>query len=106
MGLLKKEDPKTAERFPKDPEGYKTPARDTLKEAAEADPSLAEELKKLLAEYQSAAEKAGIAQTATVIGDGAVNQGDGSAAAGAGGMAVSGNVGGNISVGSGTDKEK
>ena len=106
MGLLKKEDPKTAERFPKNPEGYKTPASDTLKEAVEAEPSLADELKKLLAEYQSAAEKAGVAQTATVIGDGAVAQGNGATAAGAGGMAVGGNVGGNISVGSGTGNEK
>ena len=100
MGRVEEDDPKTAERFPADPDGYRVPLKDTLTEAARKDPDFAEALRDLLAEYREAASAAGITtQTATVIGDGAVVQGQGSAGAGAGGVAVVGNVGAGVSTG-------
>ncbi len=106
---IKGTDPRTAQKFPDNPGGYKAPLADVLDETLQADPDLAAQLKGMLDSYKEAAQvyaaTTGDSYHAEVHGDGAIAQA-GSVAAGAGGVAVSGDVEGGIRVGvQGTDKE-
>lgn len=105
LAQVKDEAPRTAKKFPENPEGYKTPMEDVLQETIEADSDFAEELKTLLAEYEKAAESyevgSGATHRATLEGSGAIAQGAGAVSAGEHGFAVGGDVGGSISTGSG-----
>jgi len=49
--------PRTAQKFPENPEGYKAPLTDALDEAVQADADLAAKLKALLEEYEAAAKE-------------------------------------------------
>ncbi len=82
---------KNAERFEQDPEGYRTPVADALKERLAADPDLAAELRTLLERLEKVAASAGVTIVNTGSGTVATHGGVG---AGQGGMAVGGNVGG------------
>jgi len=96
----KKVDPRTAQKYPENPEGYKAPLADVLDEAVQADADLAAKLKALLAQYEEAAKEhaaaTGASYQATVTGSGAIAHGAGAVAAGAGGVAVGGDVEGGI----------
>ncbi len=98
-----------AGEFEKDSETCQKPVEKALDAELQADPDLAAQLKGLLASYKEAAQEhaatTGDSYRAEVHGDGAIAQ-DHSAVAGAGGVAVSGDVEGGIRVGvQGTDKE-
>lgn len=101
-------DPKTAataDEFVEDPETYKKPLEKKLKEAAQADPALAEQLKTLLAQYETAAQAyaaaKGTSYQANLQGSGAIAQGEGAKSVGARGVMVGGNVAGHIITGDG-----
>ena len=103
---VRKVDPRTADKFPDNPEGYQAPMKDVLQEAVEADPDFAAELKARLEEYKEAtreyAAQTGQSYEALLEGSGAIAQGAGATAAGAGGVAIGGSVGGSVSTGSGS----
>ena len=88
-----------AEGFEEDPETYEKPVEKELDKEVEADAEFKAQLEALLARFEEQARAhaaaAGRAYQATVTGSGAVAQ-DGSAAAGAGGIAVGGKVSGSI----------
>lgn len=95
--------PRTAQKFPENPEGYKAPLTDILDEAVQADADLAAKLKALLEEYEAAAKEhaaaMGTRYQAILTGSGAIAQGPGATAAGASGVAVGGDVQGRIHLG-------
>ncbi|NIO69122.1 MAG: hypothetical protein GTN71_08825 [Anaerolineae bacterium] len=95
--------PRTAQKFPENPEGYKAPLTDALDEAVQADADLAAKLKALLEEYEAAAKEhaaaMGTRYQAILTGSGAIAQGPGATAAGASGVAVGGDVQGRIHLG-------
>ncbi len=95
--------PRTAQKFPENPEGYKAPLTDALDEAVQADADLAAKLKALLEEYEAAAKEhaaaMGTRYQAILTGSGAIAQGPGATAAGASGVAVGGDVQGGIHLG-------
>ena len=87
-------DDRMATRFEENPEGYRVPVADAITEKAESDPDFAAQLSVLLQEYQKAAST----HTAAIqVKSGAVAT-QGSIAAGEGGVAVGGNVGGGITI--------
>jgi len=102
---VRKVDPRTADKFPENPEGYQVPMRDMLQETVEADPDFAAELKALVKDYDEAAQAhaaaTGTSYNAILEGSGAIAQGKGSVAASGGSVVVGENVGGSISTGSG-----
>jgi hypothetical protein len=79
-------------------EDFQAVLRVQLKKAMKKDETFAAELAELLEEAEAAAPAT---YRATVYGSGAIAQGEGTAAAGEGGIAVSGKVGGSVSTGSG-----
>jgi hypothetical protein len=95
--------PRTAQKFPENPEGYKAPLTDALDEAVQADADLTAKLKALLEEYEAAAKEhaaaMGTRYQAILTGSGAIAQGPGATAAGASGVAVGGDVQGGIHLG-------
>ena len=100
---VKKVDPRTAQKYPENPEGYKAPLTDVLDVAVQADADLAAKLKALLEEYEEAVKEyaaaTGTSYQANLTDSGAIAQGAGAVAAGAGGVAVGGDVEGGIHVG-------
>ena len=102
--------PRTAQKFPENPEGYKAPLTDILDEAVQADGDLAAKLKALLEEYEAAAkEHAAATRTryqAELHGSGAIAQGPGAVAAGAGGVAVGGDVQGGVHISGRKEKDE
>ncbi len=94
LDRVRKKDPRTAEKFAENPEGYQAPLKDLLQEEAAADPDFLAELKALLEEVKAESKAAGISYEGTVSGSGALSQGEGATSAGAGGIAVGGNAGG------------
>jgi hypothetical protein len=103
---VRKVDPRTADKFPENPEGYQVPMKDVLQETVESDPDFAAELRALVEDYEEAAKAhaaaSGTSYSATLQGSGAIAQGEGATAASGGSVAVGGNVGGNVSTGSGS----
>jgi hypothetical protein len=99
---VKQVDPRTAQKYPENPKGYTAPMTDALSEILQAEPDFAAKLKELLTKYDTAAKEhataTGKSYQAILTGSGAVAQ-DGSVAAGAGGVAVGGNVEGGIRLG-------
>jgi hypothetical protein len=79
LAKVRKTDPRTAEKFPENPEGYEAPMQDVLQETLEADPDFAEALKTHLETYQEAAKAyataSGTSYRASLAGDGAMAQG-------------------------------
>jgi len=98
-------DPRTAQQFPENPEGYRAPLTDVLDEITRADADFRARLKALLEQYEAAAREhataVGTTYGATVAGSGAIAQGEGAVAAGAGGVAVGGDAKGTIITGHG-----
>lgn len=93
-----KSDPAIArnvERFEKNPEGYQVPLADAIMEKLKADPDFSAQLSLLIEEYEEAASS--FAKTDIEVSSGAVATQDG-IAAGAGGVAVGGNVKGEITI--------
>jgi hypothetical protein len=103
LAKVRKTDPRTADKFPENPEGYEAPMQDVLQETLEADPDFAEALKAHLETYQEAAKAyataSGTYYQASLKGDGAIAQGEGATAAGKGATVIQGhgNVVGNHS---------
>jgi lipopolysaccharide biosynthesis regulator YciM len=91
-----------AGEFEQDPETYQKPVEKALTAEVQNAPVFAEQLKTLLARYEEEAETYAAAQgrmyKATVKGSGAIAQ-DHSVGAGAGGVAVGGDVHGSITAG-------
>ncbi len=82
-------DPKgeaVADEFTADPETYAKPVEKKLDELLQANAELKAELAALLAEYQVAAKAHAPSYQGQVIGSGALAQGDGATAVGAGGV--------------------
>ena len=92
IGLKK---PETAAEFPREPEVYQKPLEKALDAEMQADAKFARHLRVLLAQYEKTAQEydttRGNTYKGTVIGSGALAQGTGAAAAGAGGIAISDN---------------
>ena len=90
-----------ADGFKEDPETYEKPVEKELAKEVEADPAFAAQLQVLLEQYEQAAkdyaESTGRVYQATVSGSGAVAQ-DHSVAAGAGGVAIGGDVQGGVRI--------
>lgn len=103
LAKIKRADPRTADKFPENPEGYKAPMQDALQETLDADPDFAEALRMHLETYKEAAKAYAAASptsySANLEGDGAVAQGQGATAAGKGATVIRGhgNVVGNHS---------
>jgi len=91
---VRREAPRTARKFPEDPEGYKAPMMDVLQETREADPDFAAELRAMLEAYEERAQEhaaaSGRSYQAALEGDGAIAQGEGATAAGKGATVVRG----------------
>ena len=85
---------KNAERFEQNPETYQVPIADALAEKVKNDPDFAAQLAALLKDYEQALNTGA---TRIKVGKGAVAM-QGSVAAGAGGVAVAGNVQGGITL--------
>ena len=85
-----------AEQFAKNPETYKAPVADAVEEQIKTDPNFAAEMKALVESFDKAQKAAGV--TIVNTGSGAVAI-QGGVAAGAGGVAVGGNVSGGIIMG-------
>ncbi len=100
---VRKVDPRTADRFPQNPQGYQAPMEDVLQETLQADPDFAAELKALIEDYEEAAQKyaaaSGTSYSATLEGSGAIAQGPGAVAAGERGVAIGGDAQGPIITG-------
>jgi hypothetical protein len=84
---------KNAERFEKNPEGYKQPITDAVEEQIKADPDFAAQLRALLEEFQRAERAAGVSiatshVTATASSDGLA----------VGSISIGGSVGGDIEI--------
>jgi hypothetical protein len=94
LAKVRQTDPRTAEKFPKNPEGYEAPMQDVLQETLQADPDFAAALKTHLETYQEVAKAyataSGTSYQASLKGDGAIAQGPGATAAGQGGMIIQG----------------
>jgi hypothetical protein len=88
-------DARNAERFEENPEGYKIPVADAIVEKAEADPEFASQLSALLEAYKKAASSG--AEMMINAASGVVAT-QGGIAAGAGGVAVEGDVRGGITI--------
>jgi hypothetical protein len=93
-----------AAEFEQDPVTYQKPLEKSLAEAIVSAPELAGQLKALLTQYGQAsrqrAASSGPRYQATLSGSGAIAQGPGAQAVGAGGVMMGGNVGGNVITGS------
>lgn len=93
------EKPETAAEYPDAPETYQKPLEKALDAQVAADPDLAAQLEALLAQYEQAAQEhaaaTGRTYQATLSGTGAIAQ-DHSVAASHGGVAVGGDVHGDI----------
>ena len=107
-----RKDPKgevVAEGFKEDPETYEKPVEKELAKEVEADPAFAAQLQALLEQYERAAkehaESTGRVYQATVSGSGAVAQ-DHGVAAGAGGVAVRGDVHGGVRIGGSREEDE
>jgi len=98
-----------AEGFKEDPETYEKPVEKELAKEVEADPAFAAQLQALLEQYEEAAkgyaESTGRVYQATVSGSGAVAQ-DHGVAAGAGGVAVRGDVHGGVRIGGSREEDE
>jgi hypothetical protein len=93
-------DPRTAQRFPQNPEGYMAPLADSLGEAMQGDPDLAARLEALLARYEALVEAHAAAKGVTIDArteDGAIAIGGGATALGAGATQIQ--IGGDVSGG-------
>lgn len=88
-------DAKNAERFEKNPEGYQIPIADAISDKTKSDRDFAAQLSALLAEYKKAESASNLANINA--GSGVVAS-QGGIAAGPGGVAVAGNVKGDISI--------
>ena len=103
LGRVKRVDPRTAQKYPDNPDGYKAPLTDSVAELLKTDTDFAASLKALLADYEAAAKEhaatAGVSYQAALKGSGAIAQGTGAVAAGKGGIAVGGDVQGDIRLG-------
>jgi len=97
-----------AGEFEQDPETYRKPVEKALDAEVQTDPDFAAQLRGLLETYEQQAREhaaaTGTTYRATVTDDGSVAQ-DRSAAAGAGGIAVAGDVRGGVRL-SGRGEEK
>jgi hypothetical protein len=104
-----KKKPETAAEFPKDPETYEKPLQQALDKELD-DEAFAAQLRELLARYERAATlhatSAGTSYHAEARDGGVVAQGTGAAAAGEGGLAVSGDVQGGIQIGGSAREER
>jgi hypothetical protein len=90
-------DPRTAQRFPQNPEGYMAPLADSLGEAMQADPGLAARLEALLERYEELARAHAAGDVITVDArtrDGAIAIGEGATALGAGATQIQ--IGGDV----------
>jgi hypothetical protein len=86
---------RNAERFEQNPEGYQAPIADAIAEKLGSDPNFSAQLSVLIEEYKKAASSV---ETARIdVGSGAVAT-QGGIAAGAGGVAIGGNVKGEVSI--------
>ena len=94
LAKVRKTAPRTAEKFPENPEGYEAPMQDVLQETLEADPDFAAALKRHLETYQEAAKAyaaaSGTSYRASLEGEGAIAQGEGATAAGKGATVIQG----------------
>ncbi|MCP4543649.1 MAG: hypothetical protein GY832_41580 [Chloroflexi bacterium] len=103
MERVKGVDPRTAEKYPENPQGYQAPVKDILADIVQANAEFAAQLKTLLAQYdkeaQANAVETGTTYEALLDGSGAIAQGKGAVAAGEGGIAIGGNVGGDVIAG-------
>jgi hypothetical protein len=100
---VKKEEPRTAEKFPENPEGYQAPMQDVLEETVESDREFAAQLRRLVEEYKAAKASyqsdSGTSYEAKLKGSGAIAQGAGASATGERGVSVGGDVTGPIVTG-------
>ena len=100
LDRVKKTDRRTAEKFPENPEGYQAPLADVVGEIAKGDPKFADQLKAMLAQYEEARKEypatAGTSYQAQAGDSSALAQGAGAVAAALGGIAVGGDVRGEI----------
>lgn len=87
-------DPRTADKFPDNPEGYQAPMKDVLQETLAADPDFAAALKARLEAYERAVQT-GQHNAAHLEGDGAI--------LGAGALQVGGDVSGDAVAGNKRD---
>jgi len=88
-------DAKNAERFEQNPEGYQVPVGDAIAERLRADPNFSNQLSLLIEKYREAANT--FTESNLEVDSGAIAT-QGGVAAGAGGVAVAGNVKGKITI--------
>jgi hypothetical protein len=88
-------DARNAERFEENPEGYQVPMGDAIAEKLESDSNFLGQLSLLIEEYRKAANT--FTESNIDVNSGAVAT-QGSVAAGAGGVAVAGDVKGKITI--------
>lgn len=96
-------DPKgavVADEFTEDSQTYAKPLEKKLTEAIQRDPELEKLLRKLLAEYKSAAKTYAPTYQVALSGSGAIAHGDEATAAGERAVIVGGKVSGSINTGS------
>jgi hypothetical protein len=81
LGRVKKVDPRTAQKYSDNPEGYKVPLNDVLAELLQQEPDFAAKLKALVDQYEAEAKEyaaaAGVSYQANQTGDGLLVQGEG-----------------------------
>ncbi len=100
LDRVKAVDPRTARRYPDNPEGYEAPLGDVLAELVEANRDFAAQLKALLTRYETEVkEQQGIGDRATITSSGVVTQHN-TQTAGERGV-VGSSAGGHIITGSG-----
>jgi hypothetical protein len=85
-----------ADGFEENVEVYRKPLEHELDKEITADPVFTEELKALMAQFDTAAKQHSPDYKALLTGSGAIAQGPGAVAAGAGGIAIGGSVQGGV----------
>lgn len=99
-------DPRTAQRYPQNPQGYESPLRDALAELLELDRGLAARLDALLTQHEQAQPaSAGDHMILSGVGNLSKGQANISVTATGGGIAI-GSVGGDVHLGQPTGKDE
>ncbi|MCL4300583.1 MAG: hypothetical protein KJ077_32905 [Anaerolineae bacterium] len=104
LAQVKAQESKTVQRYLANPADHQASLREALVDLLKEDRGLVARLDALLARYEQAAKERpaqpGTSYKATLKGSGAIAQGPGAKAVGAGGVMVGGNVGGRVVTGS------